>query len=782
MQLFENRMGKFVLLEMVHAIQNNAEYLESIDKISGDGDHGRNMNQSFTIFGEEIKKKEISFTDGLYELGAILLNETIGASNLLYGTIFMDMADTGEVYSEISLHEFKEMLQAGLSGLYAVTPARVGDKTLFDTLFNAVAALQRADEEQIGFEDALNLMVAAAENGRDSTIQMDAKYGKGYQKREITRGTLDAGAVSCCILLTAIAKGIKKVLCHRSKIIVSDQTKSLKALYKKTVQKQVEFNIDKKEYMIDVSDNIRLRTVCWFPKNKSNLSVVVTRTCYPQQENELDIHAMEYAKRGYGFVVQWCRGINGSQGEWSPNIYERQDGLVLMNWLSENPFIKNIGYWGNSYLASAGWCMADAVPSKVKSMYLGVYGTDRYTSVYKDGLLRQDIFTAWAMDNAGVPVKADYMDSCRFRPQSEVDEKMWNIHLDWYRDWITNTDRDSVYWSKEGFWKMISQIPEKIQIPIFIREGWYDHHLGSAMISWNSLSKQSKKYSKLQIGPWRHNYDIKMDHQRLKNALNDDSVQSPLNWFEETLKNDKLPKQESQLYIIGADRWISTTKDMADGEQKKTLYFSGNTRINGAYNLSEQLEKAASLNYLYNPKNPVFSHGTESCFKTVMEIGSLYQPKCGYRDDVISFVSDIFEKTVTIMGNIDVKLFVSSNAEDTSFTAKIMEVFEDESAVNIRGTITTLAYRNDSAFRKDYIPGNIEEIHLTMWPVAWQIQQNSRLRVDISSSDFPQYALHSNYAGIWSVQKKTKIARQVIYTGKEYDSNVTLPIIDIEEG
>lgn len=107
------------------------------------------------------------------------------------------------------------------------------------------------------------------------------------------------------------------------------------------------------------------------------------------------------------------------------------------------------------------------------------------------------------------------------------------------------------------------------------------------------------------------------------------------------------------------------------------------------------------------------SHGSESCFKTVKKIGSLLQPECGYKDDVLSFVSALYEGPMDIVGSIDVCLFVSSDAEDTSFTAKLMEVFEDGRAVNIRGSITTLAYRNGAAVRQTYEPGTIEEMPIT---------------------------------------------------------------------
>lgn len=527
----------------------------------------------------------------------------------------------------------------------------------------------------------------------------------------------------------------------------------------------------KQEHMLKMTDGTRLRTICWFPKQKENLSVVFTRTCYPHQEVELALHAQEYSKRGFGFVVQWCRGVNGSEGKWEPNTFERRDGLDTINWIAALPFVKNIGYWGNSYLASAGWCMADAVPDKVKSMYLGVYGTDRYTSVYQDGLFRQDIFTAWAMENAGVKIDTDYLESCRYRPQMLVDEELWNTRLDWYRDWIDNTDRASDYWSGEGFWKMLQQIPEKVKIPLFIKEGWYDHHLGSAMAAYSRLSEVSKAASTLQIGPWRHWYDYVLEGHEIRN-LQDDSVSSPLGWFYRTLIQEQIPDKTCEWYLIGADEWITYG---GEAEHKESLYLDA-LNMGNCGMLSHNMPAEGAVEYLYNPRAPVMSHGAESCFHTVKEIGSLFQPECGYREDVLSFVSEPYRESFDIIGNIEVCLYVCSDAEDTAFTAKVMEIFEDGRAVNIRGSITTLAYRNEAGRRQSYEPGKIEEIHIKMWPIAWRIKPGSRLRLDISSSDFPQYAVHSNYPGIWSRQRKSKCANQTVYTGAAYPSEIILPV------
>lgn len=551
----------------------------------------------------------------------------------------------------------------------------------------------------------------------------------------------------------------------------------LKELYSTIPCNYKKNDVEKKEFMVKSSDGVRLRTVYWYPKKSKSLSLIVTRSCYPNQEYEFEIHGEECAMRGFGFVVQWCRGINGSEGEWEPNIYERSDGLELMNFLSGMENVKNIGYWGNSYLASTGWCIADAVPDKVKSMYLGVYGTDRYTSVYQDGLFRQDIFTWWTMDNAGVPITADYVESCKYRPQIDVDEKLWNTHLGWYRQWISNTDRDSEYWSKEGFWKMMSEIPSKVNIPVYIREGWYDHHLGSAIVSWNKLFDISKENSVLQIGPWRHEYDYVLEGQNTEN-IGDDSVSSVLEWFEKTLKNEMPPKRYCELYMIGADKWVSFY-DLPQNTLKNTrLYMNASGEKKDKKVLSLEPKEKGEISYQYNPENPVSSHGAESCFKSIKQIGSLFQPECGYREDVISFVSDPIQNPIQIMGNIEIILYVSSDAEDTSFTAKVMEIFPDGKTVNIRGSITTLAYRNGAIKRCKYNPGEKVKISIKMWPIAWETKPGSRIRVDVSSSDFPQYSVHTNYPGIWAFQKNVKSSKQTIYYGKEQESCVIIPVMN----
>ena len=204
----KNNEGKSVLLEMAAAIQVSKDYLSQLDGLIGDGDHGMNMNKGFSMFGDQIKDKDIGFCAGLNDLGDILFSKIGGSMGPIYGTLFMNMAEEGQKFQDLDLKAFAAMLKAGLDALQDVVEAKTGDKTLIDTLVPANEAVQKALGEGKGFTEALKAMKAAAEAGRDSTKDLVAKFGRSSRLGERSRGVLDAGSVSCCIILCAIADGM----------------------------------------------------------------------------------------------------------------------------------------------------------------------------------------------------------------------------------------------------------------------------------------------------------------------------------------------------------------------------------------------------------------------------------------------------------------------------------------------------------------------------------------------------------------------------------------------
>lgn len=520
--------------------------------------------------------------------------------------------------------------------------------------------------------------------------------------------------------------------------------------------------------LVEMRDGIRLDTYYWLPEREGSFPTILARSCYPRHEAIYCTHGRELARRGYAYVYQFCRGTGNSEGEWKPNGNEREDGLDTIDWLLGQPWSGDIGYTGSSYLALTGWAMADVLPKRVKSLYLTQYGTDRYTSAYKDRLFRQDVLTSWAMENAGFKIKADYIESCRFMPHNEVDEKLWGGRLDWYRDWVENVRREDDYW-QQGFWKQLAEIPGKVTIPVYMGEGWYDHHLGSALLTYENLSDKAKEHSVLNIGCWNHSFDPCMEGRAAKNLQNSDTL-TMLEWFETTLKRRELPRKRVRTYQINADRWREWDSWPLSSGEERVLYLSCNE--SGICGLAEKAEESGvdSVSYVYDPAHPVQSHGAESMLRSMDQVGSLLQPEPGYRPDVVSFVGVTLERDLEIVGKIRVELLVATEAEDTAFTAKLMEVFPGGRTYNIRGSIATIAAQHES-----YIPKEKVLLKIEMWDIDWLVSKGSKLRLDVSSSDFPQYAVHSNYKGVWSKQTATTKAEQSVFLMGGY-SKVILPV------
>lgn len=532
------------------------------------------------------------------------------------------------------------------------------------------------------------------------------------------------------------------------------------------------------ELMLPMPDGVSLYTVCYLPKAPGPFHTIVQRTCYTIYDLELKTTAEEYCKRGFAYVYQYCRGIGRSQGDWVPNVNEEQDGLCTLDWLCRQDWVEDLGLFGFSYMAFNVWVMVGKLPQKVKTIYVTHYGTDRYTSAYQSGLFRMDLLTGWAMNNAGFPVKADVMDSCRYMPHVEVDEALWGGRVDWYRDWVTNTSRSDPYWST-GLWGQLARAPQQLDIPVYIGSGWFDHHLGSTIKAFEALSDTARASASFRIGAWSHFFDPCLECYHGEHLENSD-VKSALRWFHEILVRGQRPAQKISLYIIGADIWKDFTCYPIPRDSTKLFYLAPASQAGEPCQLSDAPpDEDASLSFDYDPQNPVPSHGAEAMFVTASEIGSLAQPQPNYRPDVISFLSPPLDAPLTVAGSLKVRLFASSSALDTAFTAKIMEVQPDGTGYSIRSSITTLAYREGDAVRGTYTPGEIVPVEINTWDIAWQFQKGSRIRVDISSSDFPQYAVHSNYPGIWSLQKKSQPAHQRLFYGKGYPSALELPCLQL---
>ena len=213
-QTIELKHAGQVVLDLIEVINANRAYLSEIDGAIGDGDHGINMSKGFSQCRDALlAKPELpGLAESLDTLAMTLLEGIGGSMGPLYGSFFMGLAETLSGKTQLDALLFGEALVNGVAGVETVSNAKVGDKTLMDTLIPARDAYQAALAGGADFSAALGTMIAAAEAGWKSTKDLQARIGRSARLGERSIGVLDAGATSCFLILKSMGTSIQQRL------------------------------------------------------------------------------------------------------------------------------------------------------------------------------------------------------------------------------------------------------------------------------------------------------------------------------------------------------------------------------------------------------------------------------------------------------------------------------------------------------------------------------------------------------------------------------------------
>lgn len=207
--------AKNIVQNMIDTIVENRQYLSEIDGLIGDGDHGINMAKGFTGCAQRLEKlgdKAAHLPTALDQLSQALMDDIGGSMGPLYGKFFDGWASTLSPYSRMDGELFGQALAAGIENIQKMGQAQLGDKTLMDTLIPALEAYNAALSDNASFEHALQAMSQAAESGKDSTKNLQARLGRSARLGTRSIGVLDAGATSCWLLLRAMSESIQRQL------------------------------------------------------------------------------------------------------------------------------------------------------------------------------------------------------------------------------------------------------------------------------------------------------------------------------------------------------------------------------------------------------------------------------------------------------------------------------------------------------------------------------------------------------------------------------------------
>lgn len=214
MECFSNKDGVVIIHDLIRKIQANKDYLSKVDGLIGDGDHGVNMNKGFSMARERLDP-DATFSDGMKLISDVLMGEIGGSMGPIYGVFFDQWHEHSHHEKTIDRSLFLKMLDASVEAVVELSEASPGDKTLLDTLFPALEQYRNSLGKDESFTLCLKAMVEGAKAGMESTIDMMARKGRSARLGARSIGVVDAGAVSCHIILESIAQSATKLITNK---------------------------------------------------------------------------------------------------------------------------------------------------------------------------------------------------------------------------------------------------------------------------------------------------------------------------------------------------------------------------------------------------------------------------------------------------------------------------------------------------------------------------------------------------------------------------------------
>lgn len=530
---------------------------------------------------------------------------------------------------------------------------------------------------------------------------------------------------------------------------------------------------------IPMPDGINLHASLALPRREGKFPVVVIRNPYANTNLMWLPLLPVFAEQGYAAILVNVRGTIESEGQWDPFVHEREDGREVIDWIAGQPWCDgNIGAFGASYLGHSQWAIADYHHPALKTLFISVYGAAPYHTFYRRGMFRQEIWTQWASqmmeDNRYkilFPPKMTQK-ALEVKPQNRLGEELKKKPCTWYNEWISSTKADDPYWS-EGFWGEFEASVKNVNIPIFLHGGWFDIFLRPQLEAFRNLPEHVREKSRFLIGPWNHGGspagDIEFPDQSVGDFL---FVKPAIEWFEAHLKGKTYSKPVGvvEAYDIGAGCWKTFEKDIT-AESTVPLHLAGGNQLTPAPG------ESGKISYVYDPQQPMPSVGGNMLGSGGMTApgGAKTLAEVGARSDVISFVSEPLDQELPICGKMCAALYVSSDAPATAFTVTVSEMNANGASIHICNDITDIRWRDENTLQ-EYRPGDVVKVRLEMLDTLWTVKAGSRIRVDISSSNFPMYHVHPNTDKPWGEQTACRKANQSIYFGEDHPAKISIPV------
>ena len=561
-------------------------------------------------------------------------------------------------------------------------------------------------------------------------------------------------------------------------------------------------------------DGTVLRADVYRPRTSAAVPVILMRTQYGKDAAQVDPSRYEppdwFASYCYLVVVQDIRGQGSSSGMFSEFTHDQDDGYDSVEWAAQLPGSNGkVGMYGSSYVGATQWLTAVTAPPHLVTIVPANTASDYYDGwTYEGGEFRLAFVLPWtisaiaktAAENRHDAVAvadltaaaADVTKWLNFRPYKDLPPLRPDgaTVAPYYFDWIAHSTRDA-FWKK---WSIRDRY-RVVNVPVLDVEGWYDAFLAGGVENFSGMvaqggGVQARANQRLVIGPWDH-VNWGRDASQPAPMLKDIGAvgNSPINhlmlaWFDHFLKGDDngvSGEPRVDYFLMGANRWKSATSWPLPQTVWTRYYLGGAGAIptrEGSLTSSPPVGSPPPDIYIYDPTDPVPSVGGHSCCEALTGPQGPYdQTPVEQRSDVLVYTSDPLTEDTEVTGPITVDLWASSSATDTDFTAKIDVVKPDGRVVNLNNGILRTAFRDSLETPQPAQPNLPYEYRIAVWPTSYLFRRGDRIRVDVSSSDYPQFAPNPNTGEPFGQGARTQVATQRVLHDPAHPSDIVLPVI-----
>jgi len=570
-------------------------------------------------------------------------------------------------------------------------------------------------------------------------------------------------------------------------ILLAANDSSAQTPYRVTIQQSVS---------VKMRDGVSLSADVYRPVSDEKFPVLLERTPY-NRTNEAQM-ANEFASHGYIVVLQDTRGRFESGGEFYPFRNESADGYDTVEWAAKlDQSNGKVGMFGGSYVGATQMLAAMAVPPHLVSIFPYVTASEYYDGwTYQNGAWMQWFSSSWT---SGLAV-----DTLRRQAESAQAPKEWVNQLPlqdytilkppatsslapYFRDWLSH-ERDDAYWQQ---WR-VSDYYSRMTVMGLHAGGWHDLFLKGSIKNYTGLHQQAataeaRAGQRLIVGPWAHAQTSpagKIGDVVFGKAAVLDNTATALKWFDYTLKgikNEYTSAAPVRLFIMGENVWRDE-QEFPLARTRYTKFYLHSTK--GANSVAGDgsltlIPPEAERNdeFDYDPQNAVPTIGGRLCCGRALPPGPADQRPNESRSDVLVFSTPPLTQDTEVTGFISLELYAATSAVDTDFTALLVDVDESGYARFLTDGIVRARYRESTKQVAEVTPGKIYKYTIDLWATANVFKTGHRIRLYISSSNFPRFNRNLNTGEDIISASRSVRAHQTIYHGRDRSSALVLPII-----